>query len=443
MRQLVPVGCAVRPPDRDDARAGRTRAPAAGLDRLCAPRRSPCCPHRRRLRAALALRRLPAPGPLRAAEADRAAVELARVAAGAPARARARASRCSPAACRASSSATSTRRPPASLRPRATTSTSRARRAAAARCTPTPGASSRASRGASASSGRAGGLRPSRHQRRRLRLAPQGPQVANVVDVSSCSPSRRRQRHPLPIAIASRTPAICATPSGSPPPRACSTASPGSSGASRRSRTSAAAAPASTTWWSRRRPPSLGDRKAAAILETGAETYASANPGCLVQVSRRCAGPATRCRRFTRSSSSTPRYVAWRKLASCDPGLIDHFLGDPEPALSIDLHTLDESALPREITITRTIVNAGRLDGYAVFFRARVDHDLTLSSSPLDPNRAPHWGFRILRTDRDDFCVGDTIDVRLAVGSWADPDSWRWSHVKRSHIESGLAGLRP
>jgi type I protein arginine methyltransferase len=138
-----------------------------------------------------------------------------------------------------------------------------------------------------------------------------------------------------------------------------------------------------------------------------------------------------------------PQNPGYYHLASCDPGLIDHFLGDPEPALSIDLHTLDESALPREITITRTIVNAGRLDGYAVFFRARVDHDLTLSSSPLDPNRAPHWGFRILRTDRDDFCVGDTIDVRLAVGSWADPDSWRWSHVKRSHIESGLAGLRP
>jgi glycolate dehydrogenase iron-sulfur subunit len=28
----------------------------------------------------------------------------------------------------------------------------------------------------------------------------------------------------------------------------------------------------------------LGDRKAAAILDTGAEAYASANPGCLVQV---------------------------------------------------------------------------------------------------------------------------------------------------------------
>ena len=42
-------------------------------------------PHRRRLRAALALRRLPAPGPLGDAQAARAAVVLAGVAAGAPA----------------------------------------------------------------------------------------------------------------------------------------------------------------------------------------------------------------------------------------------------------------------------------------------------------------------------------------------------------------------
>jgi protein arginine N-methyltransferase 1 len=61
-----------------------------------------------------------------------------------------------------------------------------------------------------------------------------------------------------------------------------------------------------------------------------------------------------------------------------------------------------------------------------------VDDDLSLSSGPFDAGRAPHWGFRILRTDRADFAAGDKIDVRLKVERWADMNSWRWSHVKRA-----------
>ncbi|MDO8539063.1 MAG: class I SAM-dependent methyltransferase [Opitutaceae bacterium] len=133
-----------------------------------------------------------------------------------------------------------------------------------------------------------------------------------------------------------------------------------------------------------------------------------------------------------------PQETGYYHLASSDLNLVDHFLGEPEPVLSIDLHTLNESDLPREVTFTRRVVNAGRLDGYAVFFRAWVDDDLSLSSSPVDQNRAPHWGFRILRTERDDFAVGDEIDVRLTVGTWTDLHSWRWSHVKRAAADTRL-----
>jgi protein arginine N-methyltransferase 1 len=111
---------------------------------------------------------------------------------------------------------------------------------------------------------------------------------------------------------------------------------------------------------------------------------------------------------------------------------VEHFLGEPQPVLSFDLHTIKEADLPSELTFSRTVVNAGRLDGLAVYFRARVDGDLSLSSAPKDPGRAPHWGFRILRLDRSDYAVGDVIDVRLTVGRWTDLDSWRWSHVKRA-----------
>lgn len=136
---------------------------------------------------------------------------------------------------------------------------------------------------------------------------------------------------------------------------------------------------------------------------------------------------------------SRPQEPEYYHRSSSDLGFVDHFLGRPEPALAVDLHTLNESDLPLELRFTRTVINAGRLDGYAIYFRACVDDDLSLSSGPLDRGRAPHWGFRFLRTDRDDFQVGDEIEVHLTVGRWPVLDSWRWSHVKRER-QSALTG---
>jgi protein arginine N-methyltransferase 1 len=135
-----------------------------------------------------------------------------------------------------------------------------------------------------------------------------------------------------------------------------------------------------------------------------------------------------------------PQDPDYYQVRSSDLALVDHFLGEPAPVLTLDLHTVDESALPHELTFSRTVVNAGRLDGYAVYFRALVDDDLVLGSGPLDPQRAPHWGFRILRTDRDDFAIGDVIEVRLTVGQWSDLESWRWTHVKRARVDDATVG---
>ncbi len=72
---------------------------------------------------------------------------------------------------------------------------------------------------------------------------------------------------------------------------------------------------------------------------------------------------------------------------------------------------------------------AGRIDGLAVYFRTTVDDDLHLSSAPHDPGRAPHWGFRILRTEPADYAMGDVIEIKLTVGRWHELESWRWSHT--------------
>jgi len=124
-----------------------------------------------------------------------------------------------------------------------------------------------------------------------------------------------------------------------------------------------------------------------------------------------------------RSRPQDPRYY---RLGSCDLGVVRHFLGQPEPALRLDLQTLQAADLPREIRITRRVVNPGRLDGFAIYFKASVGDSLSLSSSPLDAGRAPHWAYRLLRTDTREFAGGDTIDLTLSVHDWTDPDTWRW-----------------
>ena len=131
---------------------------------------------------------------------------------------------------------------------------------------------------------------------------------------------------------------------------------------------------------------------------------------------------------FSCLDRSRPQDETYYRHNSSDLGVVEHFLGEPRPALTLDLQTLRQAELPHEIHVSRTVVHAGRLDGFVVFFRARVDQDLSLSSGPLDAGRAPHWGFRILRTATENFALGEGIELTLTVGRWEEPDSWRWHH---------------
>lgn len=140
--------------------------------------------------------------------------------------------------------------------------------------------------------------------------------------------------------------------------------------------------------------------------------------------------------------SEAPPEADYYRFHSCDLGMVSHFLGEPQPALSLDLHTIHESDLSRDIRFTRTVTKAGRIDGLVVYFVARVDQDLSLTSHPLDPGRAPHWGFRILRTDQEYFEVGAQIDVCLSVERWSEPNSWHWCHVRRGRPDKNSGVVR-
>ncbi len=130
---------------------------------------------------------------------------------------------------------------------------------------------------------------------------------------------------------------------------------------------------------------------------------------------------------FSSMERSRPEESEYHCLVSCDLGVVKHFLGDAVPLLEVDLHTINETTLPLSVTFTRKVMMPGILDGLVVFMKAKVDDDLVLSSSPLDPERAPHWGFRILRLDQSYANTGDELEVTLSVDDWADPSTWRWS----------------
>jgi len=132
---------------------------------------------------------------------------------------------------------------------------------------------------------------------------------------------------------------------------------------------------------------------------------------------------------FSALEHHRPQDVSYYHLTGNDAALVDRFLAEPAPALTFDLHTVNEASLPHELRFQRHVTRPGRLDGLAIYFRATVDDDLHLSTAPHDPERAPHWGYRILRCEPADYATGDVIDVRLTVGRWHDLDSWRWNHA--------------
>jgi len=133
---------------------------------------------------------------------------------------------------------------------------------------------------------------------------------------------------------------------------------------------------------------------------------------------------------FSSMERSRPQDPDYYRIASCDLGVVKHFLGEPAPMVEVDLQTITESTLPLSVKFTRKVTRSGLIDGLVVFMKAKVDDDLVLSSSPLDPGRAPHWGFRILRLDQSYAEIGDELEVTLTVKDWAETDSWVWTCEK-------------
>lgn len=127
----------------------------------------------------------------------------------------------------------------------------------------------------------------------------------------------------------------------------------------------------------------------------------------------------------------------YHHVRSSDPSLVSHMLCDPQPILSIDLHTITEGSLSRDLCFTKHIRRSGRIDGCAVYFRCRHG-GMTLETAPHAENRASHWGYRILRVEGILAKENEVYDVRLCVGRWADLNSWFWDTSKRARNQTSV-----
>ena len=95
--------------------------------------------------------------------------------------------------------------------------------------------------------------------------------------------------------------------------------------------------------------------------------------------------------------------------------------------MDVDLLTVVPAELPTSVRYSGTVSKDGVLHGFCVFFEAGFDEELSITTSPIDPGRAVHWAIPVLRTQRHDLHVGDTVSLDLRWTDLSVPNTWRWS----------------
>jgi type I protein arginine methyltransferase len=120
-----------------------------------------------------------------------------------------------------------------------------------------------------------------------------------------------------------------------------------------------------------------------------------------------------------------------------NPPRLDAFLAEPRPIVDVDLLTVVPGDLPASVRYSETASRDGVLHGFCVFFEARFDEELAITTSPVDPARAVHWAVPMLRTQRHDVHAGDTVSLDLKWDDLAVPTTWHWDvEVTKVQAES-------
>jgi type I protein arginine methyltransferase len=117
---------------------------------------------------------------------------------------------------------------------------------------------------------------------------------------------------------------------------------------------------------------------------------------------------------------------------------LDAFLAEPQTVVDVDLLTATPAELPASVRYSETVSREGVLHGFCVFFEARFDEELSITTSPVDPARAVHWGIPMLRAQRHEVRPGDTVSLDLGWTDLAVPETWRYG-VEVTSVPAGSA----
>lgn len=92
---------------------------------------------------------------------------------------------------------------------------------------------------------------------------------------------------------------------------------------------------------------------------------------------------------------------------------LEQYLSSPEPLYSFsidDITTPDD--IPDKISTSRKITSSGQLDGFAVYFKAHLDDELTLTSKPESTS---HWSGQMILTEPCNVTPGDTLTYTVKI----------------------------
>jgi len=103
-------------------------------------------------------------------------------------------------------------------------------------------------------------------------------------------------------------------------------------------------------------------------------------------------------------------------------GSVAATIGEPEPILEFDIHTLDSiESLSTTHVIERVAVENAIVDGCCVWFEAVFDDDTVLTTSPLGTNTS--WGNRMFRIDRA-VERGETMRLKVGLHQLVESSTW-------------------
>jgi type I protein arginine methyltransferase len=106
-----------------------------------------------------------------------------------------------------------------------------------------------------------------------------------------------------------------------------------------------------------------------------------------------------------------------------EPDAVDHWLCQPEPILVIDLNRMERpEQFPRQLTISKRVVRAGRMSGLVLYFAVEFDADNRFETSPL--SQRTHWRSRLFRWPERSIAAGELIDFEFHMPNPADFATW-------------------